>query len=200
MPGIGIIANPHSKLNKRDPRRYKILSYIAGEQGNLKTTNNFNELEDAAREFYQKNISILAISGGDGTISRTLSVFIKIYGQKKLPQIAILGGGTINVLAKNLGQQNTPEKNLYKLIEKFSSGEKIKYTMKNCLQVDKVNYGFLFANGTTANFLNEYYKNKNNALGALMLILRLGVSSLYSSPWSDKVLTRENYTINYYKK
>ena len=124
MSGIGIITNPHSKLNKRNPQRTALLGYILGEKGRLEVTNNLDDLGRVAREFKSKNIGILAINGGDGTICRTLTAFIQVYGNAPLPKVALLRGGTINVLANNLGIAGSPEQVLYRLVEVYSNEEK----------------------------------------------------------------------------
>src|SRR4051812_22856783 len=119
MSGIGIITNPHSKLNKRNPARMSLLGYILGAKGQLEVTNTLEDLGRVARDFKEKGVTILAINGGDGTICRTLTAFIKEYGETgtPLPQVALLRGGTINVLANNLRIKGSPEQVLYRLVD-----------------------------------------------------------------------------------
>ena len=171
MAGIGIIANPYSKLNRRNPDRTGYLSYIAGKKGHVAVTKSLQELNTVAEFFKKQKISILAINGGDGTISQTLTIFSKVYQDKPLPQIALLRGGTMNVLANNLKIKGSPENLLYRLIEKHSTGE-FECVQKRCLVVDD-QIGFLFANGTPANFLEKFYQNKSSALGAAWLVARV---------------------------
>lgn len=177
MAGIGIIANPHSKLNRRNPRRQKLLSYIAGERGRFELTNDLNELNAVAGDFRDRGIQILAINGGDGTISRTLSAFINVYGETPLPEIALLRGGTINMLADNLGIKGTPEHNLFCLLETHSSEEVFRKQALRSMKI-KDDYGFLFANGTSARFLEEFYKNKTGPVGSFKLIGKIALSYL----------------------
>lgn len=170
MPGIGIIANPHSKLNKRNPRRTELLGYILGEKGQLELTKSLEDLSRVAREFRDKGISVLAINGGDGTVCRTLTAFIKEYGDTPLPQVALLRGGTINVLATNLGIKGTPEQVLYRLLEAHASGGALHTQRMTTVKVED-NYGFLFGNGAAATFLKEYYRRKTGPLGAFLWCL-----------------------------
>jgi len=187
MSGIGIIANPHSKLNKRNPGRQELLGYILGERGQLAVTNSLDQLSTVAREFREKDIKILAINGGDGTISRTLTAFIRAYGDKPLPAIAILRGGTINMLATNLGIKGPPEKVLYRLLEQHSGTNPLKTKKFSTLVIDG-NYGFLFGNGIVANFLKTFYENKTGPLGSLMLLLRLVFAFFFNKPVYEKVI------------
>lgn len=126
----------------------------------MKITNNIEELHQAAHDFYKESIEILAIIGGDGTISRTISTFIDNYQNKPLPFIAILRGGTANNIADTLGIKSSPEKNLQKLIQFHKSPKVITNTQLPSLVIDN-RYGFLFADGVCAYFLKDFYKEKN---------------------------------------
>ncbi len=194
MSGIGIITNPHSKLNKRNPKRQELLGYIVGTHGRLEITNSLEDLGRVATEFLNRGVEILAINGGDGTISRTLTAFAKAYGDTPLPKVAILRGGTINVLASNLGITGTPEKILYRLTEAFSHQTKLSTRTLGTLRVEN-NVGFLFGNGTVPRFLEEYYKRKNGRLGAALYALRVLLSRFFGSKTYSTVVTEDDQTI-----
>lgn len=192
MAGIGIITNPHSKLNKRNPYRQRLLSYIAGESGTVEITQNLDELSLVAKKFCAKNISILAINGGDGTISKTLTALIHCYQDqaKPLPKIAVLKGGTINMLAKNLKIKGSPEQILYNIIEHYSSGQKLNTVSLDTLKIAD-QYGFLFASGTSARFLKEFYKNKTGHLGSLLLVLKIALSGVFNTTLFKSIVKME---------
>lgn len=179
MSRIGIIANPHSKLNKRNPDRQKLLGYIVGEKGRVEVTKSLEELKKVADDFCEKGVNIVAINGGDGTISRTLTAIINAYEGKQLPQIALLRGGTMNVVASELGIKGLPEQVLYRLIEAYSSATPSKTEKFRTLCVDKEKYGFLFGNGAAANFLEEFYKNKAGPIRAISLVFKLIASRFF---------------------
>jgi diacylglycerol kinase family enzyme len=164
-----------------------------GERGQLEVTNTLADLERVAREFRDKKIQTLAINGGDGTICRTLTAFIKVYGDEPLPRVALLRGGTINMLAGNLGIRGTPEQVLYRLVESHSSGIDLPTTRYSTLKIED-NFGFLFGNGTGATFLKEYYKRKSGPLGAAIWAIWVWLSrflneKLYYRVMQDHVQT-----------
>ena len=190
MPGIGIITNPHSKSNKRNPDRSKLLSYLVGEAGFLETTNNISDLEKVAQNFADKDIEYLAINGGDGTISHTISVFIRCYaGKKPLPKILLLRGGTMNVIASNLGLSGTPEHILSRIVEAVSTGEKVKIKRLSTIEVDG-QIGFLYADGTSAHMLEEFYKKKAGMLRGAYLGLRLTLSCLIRGSFHRRMIQK----------
>lgn len=195
MSGIGIVANPHSKLNKRNPQLQQVLGYILGQSGQLAVTNTLEQLGAVAREFREKGISILAINGGDGTISRTLTAFIREYGTQPLPHIAILRGGTINALALNLGIKGSPEQVLYRLLERISSGIPLHTEKLRTIKI-KDNYGFLFGNGVVANFLKLFYENKSGPIGSALLVLRLYFAYFFNRPVYEAVISNHHQKIS----
>lgn len=194
MSGIGIITNPYSKLNKRDPSRTKLLGYILGEQGRLELTKSLDELQRVAYKFKQSGISTLAINGGDGTIARTLTAFIKAYGDEPMPRVALLRGGTMNVLANNLGLKGTPEGLLFRLLEAMSSPDAIKTKSVRTLCVDG-NYGFLYADGISCTVLSEFYKNKTSALGAVWLVTRLCTSAMFKGEMFRRLIKAQEVNV-----
>jgi diacylglycerol kinase (ATP) len=194
MSGIGIITNPHSKLNKRNPGRAALLGYILGSQGRLEVTNTLEDLGRVAKEFKDRGVEILAINGGDGTISRTLTAFIKEYGPTPLPKISLLRGGTINMLASNLGIVGTPEQVLYRLVESYAEGAEFASRKIKTIAVEG-HYGFLFGNGVAAAFLKEYYQHKSGPLGAFLWSLRVWLSSLFGGPLFSRVMRDLDVTL-----
>lgn len=178
MSGIGIITNPHSKSNKRNPGRAQLLSYIVGKEGFLDVTDSIEDIERAAYFFKENNIKYLAINGGDGTISHTLTSFIKVYQNQPLPKILLLGGGTMNVLAKNLGLKGPAERLLTRLVEHVSTGTEPSAKSLHTIEIESA-HGFLYADGTSNLLLEEFYKAKSNAVGGAWLAFKVAISAIF---------------------
>ena len=52
--------------------------------------------------------AIIAVHGGDGTLHRTITALGRAFGDDPIPPIAILCGGTMNVVATSLGIRERP--------------------------------------------------------------------------------------------
>ena len=193
MAGIGIIANPHSKLNKRNPEKTQLLSYIAGQAGVFRITNCLDELSKVAIEFHNRAIEILAINGGDGTVSRTITAFIRVYQGKPLPKLVLLNGGTMNMLADNLQVSGKPEEILCQLIEGHSEEKKFPEISLATLKINN-DFGFLYTDGLSVNFLREFYKNKSGKMGALLLGLKVTLSNILNKELSRKIVKEQVLT------
>src|SRR5215470_977396 len=104
MPGIGVITNPRSRANLRDPSKARKLGYLIGSHGSAQATKSLDDLYRVCEEFKKERIDVLGISGGDGTLHHTLTAMIRTYGDElALPPVAILRGGTMNTIARSFG-------------------------------------------------------------------------------------------------
>jgi diacylglycerol kinase family enzyme len=156
MPGIGVITNPRSRMNQRDPSSMRRLGYLIGSRGAAEATRSLDDLYRVAEEFKSADIDILGINGGDGTIHHTITAFVKTYGDKPLPMIAILRGGTMNTIANSYGIKGSPSNLLFELVDRYHNSDPFDVLEKEILAVgDK--YGFIFGTGIIYNFLEAYY-------------------------------------------
>ncbi len=189
MAGIGIILNPHSKKHKRDPDRMKRLSFIVGDKGSCKETSDLGDLHRVAEEFKTRNIEILGIGGGDGTNHVVLTQFIRVYGEKPLPKITFLRGGTLNTLATACGIKGSPEKIISNLIVKYHEDQP--FTIK---EMDLMNindeYGFIFGTGVIERFLQAYYAGTPSPAGAAITLTRAILSAIINGEFARKLFER----------
>lgn len=172
MPGLGIISNPFAKINKRDPEHNTLLWYILGNRGQFEITNSLQDLSRVCEEFCARGLDTIGIVGGDGTISLTLSAIAQAYPAAQLPRILVLRGGTVNVLAANLGIFGSPKDVFADALEAYHTPNGL---AQMSLQTLKVNdrLGFIFADGVAARFLREFYKIKSSTLGAGLFLGRV---------------------------
>lgn len=160
MPGIGVILNPYSRKYARNPQKAKRMGFIVGDKASCKETEDLEDLRRVAEEFKTRDIDILAISGGDGTNHCTLTTFINVYGDKPLPKIALLRGGTLNTVANTMGVKGSSEGILSNLLVKYH--EDIPFETRQAM-LTKINdeYGFIFGMGVLFNFMDHYYRSEN---------------------------------------
>lgn len=192
MPGIGVILNPYSKKYKKKPHKAKQMGFIVGDKASCKETEDLQDLRRVAEEFKTRDIDILAINGGDGTIHCTLTNFINVYGEKPLPKIALLRGGTLNNVANCMGIKGTSEKILSDLLVKYH--EDIPFETKE-LTLTKINdeYGFIFGCGVIYRFMQAYYKDGNPSPSkAVTTLLRCIGSALVNGKMAGGLFERFN--------
>ncbi len=176
MSGIGVILNPHSRSNRRNPERIRRLAFIVGDKGSCHATQDVLDVPRIAEEFAQRQIEVIGISGGDGTIHHVISTLISVYGDRPLPMIALLRGGTINNVSNALKIQGTPESVLSRLILKYHENEPFETAALHCLNVNG-RYGFLFGNGLVFNFIREYIERGEGGVRNVVGMLAKSIGS-----------------------
>jgi diacylglycerol kinase (ATP) len=183
MSGIGVVLNPHSRSNRLNPERAERLSFIVGDKGSCHATQDVPDLKEVAEEFAQREIEILCISGGDGTIHHSLSAVIETYGDRPLPRIAFLRGGTVNNVANAIGMNGTPEAILSRLIVGYHKATPLETTPLHCLEIEG-QYGFLFGNGFACTFIEEYIRlGEGGGSNLSRLISRQILSAIFNTPF-----------------
>ena len=199
MPGIGVIFNPRSGRNVRDPRAALRLAKTLGDHGVVRQAGSIDELYRVAEDFRKLGIDVLGISGGDGTNGTTITGFIDVYQGNALPQIAFLRGGTMNTVANSIGiRKGPPEGLLDRLCRAYVQraarplADVERHVM--CIRGDGartldddavapssvsqpvlgMKYGFNFGTGVVRGFLSEYYAagQPPNPLVAAKTLLR----------------------------
>jgi diacylglycerol kinase (ATP) len=177
VAGIGVIFNPRSGRNQRDPRAAYRLAHTLGSHGVVREARSIDELYRVAEDFRKLEIDVLGISGGDGTNGVTITGFLDVYAGSALPQIAFLRGGTMNVVANSIGvQRGGPDGLLAQLLRAYLARKSLPLRDVQrhvlCLRGEHslptssahaslpplaVKYGFLFGTGVVYGFLAEYY-------------------------------------------
>jgi diacylglycerol kinase family enzyme len=193
VPGIGLITNPRSRVNLRDPGRARRLGYLIGSHGQAEATRSLDDLYRVCEEFRKERIDVLGISGGDGTLHHTLTAMIRTYGGAlPLPPVAILRGGTMNTIARSFGIFGQTPRLTYELVDRHRLGQlaTIPWFEREILQIgDK--YGFIFGNGIIYNFLHEYYATgRPSPTTAAQLIMRCAGSAMVNGPLARRIYKR----------
>ena len=190
LVAVVVFVNPGSRANRRDPGCAARFAKILGAAGNVVAPANLEELAQEARRTAAASPTVIGVHGGDGTLHRTLSALLAAYRPRPLPPIAILPGGTMNVVASSLDLRARPETVLAELAASERAAAKPTTLRRHCLRVGD-DYGFIFGNGLLANFLEEYYaRGRYGAARAVWVIFRILVSLLTTGRYARRVFRR----------
>ena len=190
MPGIGLITNPRSRVNRRDPSRIRRLGYLVGAHGSAKATQSLDDLHQVCTDFHKERIDVLGISGGDGTLHHTLTAMVRAYGEDPLPPIAILRGGTMNTVATSFGIRGESPRLLFELIDKHSRGVPFDIFSRPLLKIGDA-FGFIFGNGLIYNFLEAYYDTGNPSPAvAARIVAQASLSAVVGGPLARRLYRR----------
>jgi diacylglycerol kinase (ATP) len=193
---IAVLVNPHSRANRRNPRIAANLQAILGKSGRVFAPRTLEELTACAAELRQSPPAVIAVHGGDGTLHRTLTALLRTWGEEPLPPLALLGGGTMNVVASSLGLRERAETFARYLVASAEAGRPLETLRRRCIRAGADQYGFIFGNGLMANFLTEYYApGSYGPRRALWLVFRILASAMVWGPFVRRVFHRFHGTV-----
>jgi diacylglycerol kinase family enzyme len=187
--------NPRSRANRRNPRVAAQFQALLGERGRVLAPKSLEELDEMAGAVRAAAPTVIAIHGGDGTLHRTVAALGRAFGETPIPPIAILGGGTMNVVSSSLGIRARATPFLGAILESVHTGRALSTVRRRCLRIGDT-LGFIFGNGLMANFLGEYYgTGEYGPARAIGLLLRAIGSAVIDGPFIHKIFKRFEGTV-----
>jgi hypothetical protein len=114
MMRAGLISNPLSQRNRE--RQPAMRDAVAGHPDLLHAElDSVHATADVLRDFARREVGLLIVSGGDGTVQKVLTDLLNGQDFDPLPPIAVLPGGMTNLIAADVGVQGDLVRSLVKL-------------------------------------------------------------------------------------
>lgn len=199
---VVVLSNPYSGRNKRDPGLSARLRALLPEPHALLEPQDPEHADALAAELLDRgDLGVLAVNGGDGTLAHFLSAFARQRGDRPMPTVALLRGGTMNTVAHGIGLQGRPEPILRRVLRRQQDGQPQPIAIRHLMRVrDGVGpdrYGFLFGNGLVSNFLEVYYEGGDaSPLKAAKVLARAVLSALTGGEFTRRLIRRVEVTVS----
>lgn len=197
MPGIAVVSNPRSGKNRRNPQLVDRLTYVLGDSGVVAQPRDLDHLEDTVREFRERDIDIVCVNGGDGTLHKVLSALVVVYGDGatgddlrtvRLPCVAILKGGTLNTMARNIGQKTGGDAMLGRIVSAWHGRQPLRTVERTATVVNNTHAGFLFGTGVLYRFMRMYEEGAQpTPWKAIKLVTKVCLSTAVGGPLAREV-------------
>jgi Diacylglycerol kinase catalytic domain len=114
MMRAGLISNPLSQRNRA--RQPAMRQAAAGYPDLLHAElDSVHATAEVLRDFARREVGLLIVSGGDGTVQKVLTELLNRQDFDPLPPLAVLPGGMTNLIAADVGLQGDPVQSLVKL-------------------------------------------------------------------------------------
>jgi diacylglycerol kinase family enzyme len=163
---------------------------LVGADGLVLAPKTLDELDQAAATLRSSPPAVVAVHGGDGTLHRAVTALGRAFGAEPIPPLAILCGGTMNVVAASLGIRERPMTFLGSIVSASRNEHPLETLRRRSLRIGDA-LGFIFGNGLMANFLSEYYgTGQYGPRRAAWLLLRAFGSSLFGGPFIRRLFKR----------
>jgi hypothetical protein len=121
MPKVGLISNRQSRRNRRGLDEIGAVVAAAPDVLHV-ATDGIGMLDEALSEFARREVGLLVISGGDGTVQNVLTRLFEASYFERVPTLAILPRGTANTTAADVGLRGRAESALRRLLAATRDG------------------------------------------------------------------------------
>lgn len=178
-PVLGLLINPTSRRNKK--HLGKIIQAVKNRRFvHYRVTEQPEEVSRGLSDLAASSVNLLAISGGDGTVSRVLTYLLQERPFATMPLIAILPGGTANMTAGDVGLAGSVHAALQRLCSwvEGNNSARVQLQRRPILRVQSgagqaASYGMFFGAGAIVQGIE--YTNENIHAYGLKNELSLGV-------------------------
>jgi len=154
-----IIVNRNAGELRRDARLIERLRQRAGHAVPVHATDDVAALRALCERLAHEGVTTVGVVGGDGTASATLTAVCNAWGDKPLPRIALLRGGSMNTVANSLGTgKGSALALLDRLLLVLRSPGLQRTRFRPVLRVGGERLGFLFGTGVWYGYLAETYR------------------------------------------
>jgi diacylglycerol kinase family enzyme len=162
---VGLISNPRSRRNRRDPALLARLERILAPLGDgavVHGDGGLDGLAELARTWRDAGVTTLALNGGDGTTHHVLTHILGAWAGPPWPEVLLLRGGTMNTAANGLGlPRGSPESLLQAWVEARLQHRELPRQERCPLRIEADDrpplFGFMWGNGLFAGFLGIFY-------------------------------------------
>jgi diacylglycerol kinase family enzyme len=145
----------------------------------LRLTASPDEIEPALRDLRDAGIEALAIVGGDGTVTSSLTALLRVWPHDDLPRVALLPGGSVNTIPRAFSGGAFPDRTLRRMLR---PGERPPEVRRTPLRVratgEPERYGFIFGNGALVRWLDLYHAQAQRGIAGAAAVLARSLSSL----------------------
>ena len=119
---VGVLSNPLSGGNRKGLRAVREI--LSGHRESChREVQTPGDVASALADFSHREVEVVAVNGGDGTIQAVLTALFHRRPFERLPLLAVVRAGTDSVIAGDVGVRGSRERGLDKLVRWATSGD-----------------------------------------------------------------------------
>ncbi len=124
---IGVVFNPNSKKNLRDPARFDRLQQLLGDDGVVWRTRHVDDIAAVVHDMLDNEVPYWVADGGDGAFHWLVNVADQVVRERgkgeSIPAIMPTNSGTIDFMGRKAGVVGDAESLLTELVRLTRRGE-----------------------------------------------------------------------------
>ncbi|WP_437325075.1 diacylglycerol kinase family protein [Sorangium sp. So ce381] len=197
---IDVIVNTTARRYRAKPSLIDRMAVACAGAAELHPTSNVAELAEVCERLARRGTDLVALSGGDGSFMAGVTALTRAFGERSLPPLVLLPGGTVATVARNWGMTGDPAVLLARMVSQvrgLRSGAAIQGAVRRpTLRVRATTrggveerIGFIFGTGLVASFFDVYYERGGDGYGAAArIVARVFIESFYGGAYARRVL------------
>ncbi|AGP40541.1 diacylglycerol/lipid kinase family protein [Sorangium cellulosum] len=201
---IDVIVNTTARRYRAKPSLIDRMSAACAGAAELHPTSNVAELAEVCDRIARRGTDLVALSGGDGSFMAGVTALARAFGERSLPPLVLLPGGTVATVARNWGMTGDPAVLLERIIHEargLRSGAALPGIVRRPTLRARATtrggggggveerIGFIFGTGLVASFFDVYYERGGDGYGAAARIVsRVFIESFYGGSCARRVL------------
>ena len=189
---IGVLTNPNSGKNRRNPGRLADLERAVAGHGVVRQTQGLDELADVVREFDTLGCQYWVVDGGDGTLHWLLSTALQRGAGRYEPWPMVVpgNGGSIDFVAHKAGIRGQGPDIVRALVAAIERGDTLPVVELDTLHITGVvggeafqRIGFAAALGGVAQrfFDKLYQRDRIDPLGIIDVLAKASLGGVAGS-------------------
>ena len=204
MPTIHIITNPRSGRNLKKPHYFEHLYQLAQRSRHpdnhlfLYKPNGLEALQEVINKVHAHSGDVLCIHGGDGTVHQVMTALWRTYGtHTSYPKIAILKGGTMNNIARNVGV--TLWSTDKQLLMAIAQNQPAQTSIHHPIVVDESQSGFIYGSVALAPFMDVYETGpeRPSPWKGFKMFIRTIFSVIFNTQYSQDILAPVTFRMHF---
>ena len=189
---IGVLTNPNSGKNRRNPGRLADLERAVAGHGVVRQTQSLDELADVVREFDALGCRYWVVDGGDGTLHWLLSTAMQLRAERDAPWPMVIpgNGGSIDFVAHKAGIRGQGPQIVRALVAGLERGETPPLVELDTLHITGVGRGETFQRigfaaaigGVAQRFFDKLYqRDRIDPLGIIDVLAKASFGGVAGS-------------------
>ncbi|XYH96043.1 diacylglycerol/lipid kinase family protein [Sorangium sp. So ce1128] len=197
---IDVIVNTRARRYRAEAALIDRMAAACAGRAELHPTSSVAELADVCDRLARRGTDLVALSGGDGSFMAGITALARSFGERSLPPLALLPGGTVATVARNWGMSGDPAVLLARIVQDhrdLRSGAAVRGAVRRPTLRARATtrsgleerIGFIFGTGLVASFFDVYYERGGDGYGAAArIVARVFVESFYGGACARRIL------------
>ncbi len=167
----GVLVNANAGRVTRHRRLLEGLRDLVPDD-RLAVTHSADEIQPALEKLRATGIEDVAIVGGDGTVTESLTALLRVWPHDALPRVTLLSGGSVNTIPRAFSGGAFPHRVLRRMLAVDAPRREVqRWPLRITAEQRAPRYGFIFANGAATRWLDLYHAQPQRGVAGATAVL-----------------------------